>query len=215
MMHQRPLQLAAGALLLVCAAGSVFLFRGTGDAARSFREGQAEWQRGLAPRPASPPGRGQRAGEALLGIGARSDVLRSYRTYRAGMANVIEGTTYPQTRAQFEAIKSLERLRGSLAGNKDRAATDVVLGAILTDAASTAGPERKRVQRSAVAAFVRAIREDPGNAAAKLDLEVLLQAAAPRTKSRPRPSRPTDRKPRSNENPRNPTAPARAEGTGF
>ena len=98
---------------------------------------------------------------------------------------------------------------------RDRSAVDVVLGVILTDSASTAGPQREQVQKSALAAFVRAIREDPANAAAKLDLEVLLQATAPRTKSRPRPSRPTDRKPRGNENPRNPTAPARAEGTGF
>ncbi len=215
MTQHRSLWIVAGMLLLACAAGSVFLARGTSDAARAFREQQAEWQRGLAPTPASSPGRGQRAGEAILGISARSDVLRAYRNYRAGLANVIPGTVYPQTRARFEAIKNLERLRGSLASNSDRSAVDVVLGVILTDAASSAGPQRKNVQKSALAAFERAVREDPRNAAAKLDLEVLLQAASPRTKSRLRPSRPGERKPRSNENPRNPTAPARAEGTGF
>ena len=215
MKRRRSLQVAAGVLLLACAAGSAFLARGTTDAAHAFREQQAEWQRGVVPTPAPSPGRGQRVGEAMLGIGARSDVLRSYQTYRAGLANVIAGTTYPQTRARFEAIKSLERLRGSLASNRDRSATDVVLGVILTGEASSAGPQRKQVEASALAAFVRAIHQDPGNAEAKLDLEVLLQAAAPRKKSRPRPSRPSDRKPRGNENPRNPTAPARAEGTGF
>ena len=214
MTRNRSLMVGGGAMLLVCAVGLVFLARGTADAARAFRDQQAEWQRGLAPTGASTPGPGQRAGATILGIAARSEVLRSYQTYRAGLADVIEGTTYPQTRARFEAIKSLERLRGSLESSRDRSATDVVLGAILTDAASRAGSQRTQVQKSAVAAFVRAIREDPGNAVAKLDLEILLQAAAP-TKSRPRPSRPTDRKPRGNENPRNPTAPARAEGTGF
>ena len=215
MTRRSVLQVALGILLLACAAGAVFLARGTADAARAFRAQQAEWQRGLVPAPAASPGPAQRAGEALLGIGARSDVLRSYQDYRAGLANVIPGTTYPQTRARFEAIKTLEGLRSSLRSNRDRAAVDVVLGTILTDAASSAGPQRKRVQKSAVDAFVRAVREDSANATAKLDLEVLLQAAAPRTKSRPRPSGSPNRKPRSNENPRNPTAPARAEGTGF
>ena len=214
MTRQRALKGAAGMLLLACAVGFVFLASSTSDAARAFRNNQPEWQRGLVPPPASSPGRGQRAGEALLGISVRSDVLRAYQTYRAGLANVIPGTTYPQTRARFEAIKTLERLRESLASRRDRSAVDVVLGVILTDAASTAGRQREQVQKSALAAFVRAIREDPANAAAKLDLEVLLQATA-RTKGQPRPSRPTYRKPRGNEIPRNPTAPARAEGTGF
>jgi hypothetical protein len=215
MTRRRSLWIAAGILLLACAAGSAFLAQGTSNAARSFREQRAEWQRGLAPTPASSPGRGQRAGEAILGISARSGVLRAYRDYRAGLANVIPGTTYPQARARFEAIKNLEQLRGSLGSNGDRSAVDVVVGVILTDAASNAGPQRRNVQKSALAAFERAVRDDPANATAKLDLEVLLQATSPRTKSRPRPSRPGERKPRSNENPRNPTAPARAEGTGF
>ena len=42
-------------------------------------------------------------------------MLRTYQAYRAGLADVIEGTAYPQTRARFEAIKELERLRASLA----------------------------------------------------------------------------------------------------
>jgi hypothetical protein len=215
MTRRRSLRVALGILLLAGAAGAVFLARGTADAAQAFRAQQAEWQRGLVPAAAASPGPAQRAGEAMLGIGARSDVLRSYQTYRAGLANVIEGTAYPQTRARFEATKALEGLRESLRSNSDRSAANVVLGVILTDAASEAGTQRKRVQKSAVDAFRRAVREDAGNATAKLDLEVLLQATAPRTKSRPRPSGSPNRKPRSNENPRNPTAPAPAEGTGF
>ena len=215
MTRRRTLQVMLGVLLLACAAGAVFLARGTADAAQAFREQQAEWQRGLVPTPAASPGPAQRAGEAMLGIGTSTAVLRGYRAYRGGLANVIPGTAYPQTRARFEAIKTLERLRTSLRSNRDRAAVDVVLGVILTDAASSAGPQRKPAQEKALAAFVRAVREDRANATAKLDLEVLLQAAASRTKSRPRPSGSPNRKPRSNENPRNPTAPARAEGNGF
>ena len=150
MTRRRVLQVALGILLLACAAGAVLLARGTADAAQAFRAQQAEWQRGLVPAPAASPGPAQRAGEAMLGIGARSDVLRSYQDYRAGLADVIPGTTYPQTRARFEAIKTLERLRASLRSNRDRAAVDVVLGVILTDAASErraatqAGAEERR-----------------------------------------------------------------------
>ncbi len=166
----------------------MLLARGTADAAGAFRARQAEWQRGIEPDTRRRH-RGRCSGRArpLLGIGARSDVLRAYQNYRAGLADVIEGTTYPQTRARFEAIKTLERLRTSLRSGPDRASVDVVLGVILTDAASSAGPQRETQQRNALAAFMRAVREDPANATAKLDLEVLLQATAPRTKSQARP----------------------------
>ena len=103
-------------LLLALAAGSAFLARGTSDAATAFREQQAEWQRGLAPAPAASPGGRSAPARGMLGIGARSDVLRAYQNYRAGLADVIPGTTYPQTRARFEAIKTLERLRGVACG---------------------------------------------------------------------------------------------------
>ena len=150
----------------------------------------------------------------MLGIRARSDVLRSYEAYRAGLADVIEGTTYPQTRARFEAIRSLERLRASLRAGSDRASADVMLGVILTGAASSAGPQRETQLRNALAAFVRAVREDPANETAKLDLEVLLQETRPTTKSQARSSGSASRR-QGDENPRNPTAPARAEGDGF
>ncbi len=204
-----------GLVLLTLAVGLVFLARGTADAAKAFREGQAAWQRGIAPTPATAPGPVQRVGETVLGIGARSDVLRAYQNYRAGLANVIEGTTYPQTRARFDAIKALEGVRRSLRNSADRASVDVVLGVILTDAASGAGPQRETQQRKALAAFTRAAREDPANTTAKLDLEVLLQAMAPKAKSQARPSNSTTRKRQRDENPRNPTAPAQAEGEGF
>ena len=68
-MSRRPaLRVALGLLLLALAAGAVFLARGTADAADAFREHQAEWQRGLEPVPAAPPGVAQRAGETMLGI---------------------------------------------------------------------------------------------------------------------------------------------------
>ena len=215
-MRPSPLLRAiVGMLLLALATGFVVLARGTDDAAEAFRDRQAEWQRGLEPAPVASPGFAQRAGETVLGIGARSDVLRSYQIYRAGLANVIPGTTYPQTRARFEAIKRLEVLRGSLRSNVDRASVDVTLGVILTDAASGAGPQRETMQRNAVATFMRAIREDRLNATAKRDLEVLLQATERRTKSQASPSRSASRRREKDENPRNPTAPARTEGNGF
>jgi hypothetical protein len=209
------LRVVAGTLLLALATGCVFLARGTDDAASAFRDRQAEWQRGLEPAAVAAPGFAQRAGEVVLGISVRSDVLRAYQAYRAGLANVIPGTAYPQTRARFEAIKRLEVLRTSLRSNVDKASADVTLGVILTDAASGAGPQRETMQRNAVATFTRAVREDPLNATAKLDLEVLLQATASRTKSRARPSRPTGRQRERDENPLNPTTPARTEGNGF
>ncbi len=214
-MSRHPvLRLGLGLLLLVLALGAVLLARGTADAASAFRAQQAVWQRGLQPTPPGSPGLTRRAGESVLGIRARADVLRTYQAYRAGLADVIEGTAYPQTRARFEAIKELERLRASLRGS-DRAGADVVLGVILADAASSAGPQRQAQLRNALGVFARAVREDPANATAKLDLEVLLQATAPRAKSQVSPSGSPSRRRQRNENPRNPTAPARAEGEGF
>jgi hypothetical protein len=215
-MKVRPrLRAALGMLMLALAVGALILARGTSDAASAFRERQAEWQRGFAPAPAVSPGLVQRAGEALLGIGPRSDVLRTYQDYRAGLADVIPGTTYPQTQARFEAIKRLERLRTSLRSDADRASADIVLGVVLTGSASTAGPQRATQLENALAAFGRAAREDPANATAKLDLEVLLRATAPRKKSEARPSNSSSRQRQRGEIPRNPPAPARAEGNGF
>ena len=73
-------------MLLLALAAEPVLARGTVDAANAFRAQQAEWQRGLGPSPPASAGPAQRAGEGVLGIAARSDVLRAYGKYRAGLA---------------------------------------------------------------------------------------------------------------------------------
>ena len=214
-MRRHPwLQAVLGVLLLALAAGVLMIERGTADAASSFRQRQAVWQNGLEPARSASPGIAQRVGEALLGIRSSSNVLRAYQEYRAGLADVIPGTTYPQTRARFEAVQKLERLRRSLRTSADRASADIVIGVVLAGSASTAGPQRASQLDSALAAFGRAVREDPANATAKLDLEVLLRATAPRPKGKPRPSG-SPGQPHKGGSPRNPTVPATVEGTGF
>ena len=214
MRRRQWLQALLGVLLLALAVVTATLARGTADAAAGFRDGQAVWQRTLAPEGRQEPGLATRAGERLLGIRARSDVLRAYQDYRAGLANVIPGTTYPQARARFEAVQRLLRARPSL-GAADRARTDIVLGVVLADGAAGAGPQRQKQLELALAAFERAARGDPTNATAKLDLEVLLRATTPRPRQDVRASG-TPGKPRHEDaNPRNPTAPAREEGNGF
>ena len=101
-------------------------------------------------------------GEALLGIGASSDVLRSLSGLPSRPRRRDSGhdATRRPARGSRRSRRS-KRLRASLRSNRDRAAVDVVLGVILADAASSAGQQRKRVLKSALAAFVRAVREDP------------------------------------------------------
>ena len=204
----------AGVLALALGVVTATLARGTADAATGFRERQAVWQRTQPPQQAQRPGLAVRAGEGLLGIRARSEVLRSYQDYRAGLADVIPGTTYPQARARFEAVQRLLRLRSSL-GAADRASADIVLGVVLADGAAGAGQQRQKQLELALAAFERAARGDPANATAKLDLEVLLRATAPRPKQDTSPSGTPGKKRPQDSNPRNPTAPAREEGNGF
>ncbi len=50
MTRHPSLRVALGALLLALAVAFVFLARGTADAAKAFRAGQADWQRGTGPR---------------------------------------------------------------------------------------------------------------------------------------------------------------------
>ena len=215
-MSMRPrLRVVVGVVALLLALGTAVLARGTADAADGFRGRQAVWQRGMDPTPASPPGVATSIGETLLGIHARSDVLRAYQSYRAGLANVIPGTTYPQTQARFDAVARLQHLRPSLRNASDRASADVVLGVILADGASSAGQQRGSQLALALAAFARAAREDPTKDAAKLDLEVLLRATARTSKQNPRPTGTPGQRRQGDENPRNPTAPAQAEGNGF
>jgi hypothetical protein len=215
-MRRRPwLRVVVGLVLLALAAGALVLARGTSEAASAFRHGQAEWQGGLAPAPPAQPGAIQRTGEALLGIRTRADVMRAYAKYRAGMADVIPGTTYPQTRARFEAEKTLEELRTSLAGGADRASVDTVLGVVLAGGAASAGQRRDAELARALDVFRRAVGEDPANDSAKLDLELQLRATAPRQKASARISGSATKKRQANQTPRSPTAPAQAEGTGF
>jgi len=210
------LPVTAGLILLALAIAAGFAARGVGEAAGAFRRTQAEWQRGLAPTPAAAPDPAQRLGEILLGIDGRSDVLRAYQDYRAGVADVIPGTRYPQTRARYEAVTRLRRLRSTLTSAEDRASTDVALGVIFTAGAAEAGAQRGVQTRYALDAFRRAVREDPGNATAKLDLEVLLRSELGRERARARASAGGARNRRQQpQDPRGPTAPARAEGTGY
>lgn len=208
------LRLVLGVLALLLAVFTATLARGTADAASGFRERQAAWQRSVVPARAREPGPAVRAGEAILGIRARSDVQRAYQDYRAGLADVIPGTTYPQAQARFEAGQRLSRLRNSL-GSADRASVDVVLGVVLTDGAASAGQQGRQQLALALASFERAARGDPTNATAKLDLEMLLRATARRPKRDASASATPGKKRQQDANPRNPTAQARGEGNGF
>jgi hypothetical protein len=215
MTRHSVMQAALGALLLALAVGALAAAHGTADAAGSYRDGRAQWQRGTRAAVPPAPGRVQRLGESLLGIADRSDLQRIYARYRAGLADVIPGTTYPQTRARYEAIESLRSLRGSLDDGHDRAAADVLLGTVLAESASGAGEQRRAQLDGAVAALARAAAEDPTGATAKQDLEILLRSLAPGSKSSTTRSGSATKKRPHNETPRGPTAPARAEGKGF
>ena len=93
------LRAAAGVALLVVAVALALLARGIDEAARAFDDTSAAWQRGAAPASAARPGALQALGERVLGIEARADLQRAHRDYLLGLADVIPGTTYPQTQA--------------------------------------------------------------------------------------------------------------------
>lgn len=217
MSRRARLRVAFGVLLLVLALALAFVSHGVGEAQASFRNLQAEWQRGLVAAPAASPGRAQRAGEALLGIGARSDLLRVYQSYRTGTADVIQGTVYPQTRARFEAIARLRSLRTSLSSPPDRASADIVLGAIFAAGVATPGEQRAVQTGDAIDAFTRAVLEDPTNATAKLDLEVELRSELDRQKAsaQARASDSPSRRRQRQQDPRGPTTRTKGEGSGY
>jgi hypothetical protein len=173
-------RVGAGLLALALAVAAALLARGVAEAARETNGLQAHWQRGLAAQEQEPPGRLQSAAERLLGVRARNELVRAYLDYRQALASVIEGTLYPQTQARWNAISAIGRLRGSLATAQDRSAADTTLGAVYASSATASGPGRQRqgLLRDAIRAFTRAVVEDPDNAKAKHDLEVLLAAAA-------------------------------------
>jgi hypothetical protein len=170
----------AGIALLALAVGAAVLSNGVADAARSFRETQAQWQRGVMAETPGRAGAAQALGERLLGVRARSELMRAYLDYRVGISSVIEGTAYPQTQARWNAISTIRSLRPSLARAQDRAAADVTLGVVYAASAGASAPgqQRQTLVRYAVESFSRAVLEDPANAEAKYDLELLLAAAA-------------------------------------
>jgi hypothetical protein len=179
-------RIAAGAALIVLAIVTALLAHGVAVAERETDTLQARWERETMPEVPAPVGRLQAAGERMLGVATRNDVLRAYDRYRAGLADVIPGTLYPQTQARWDALATLGRLRDDLHDPRDRAATDVVIGRIQAAAAIASGPttQRKALQDNAIASFRRAVHEDPANADAKHDLEVLLaQAGAVETRT--------------------------------
>jgi hypothetical protein len=214
-MQRRWLRALCGVGLLGVALMCALGVRGVGLAERSYAEQSAAWQRGAAPRARSAPGLDLRLGESLLGLHARAEAQRAYERYRTGLADVIPGTQYPQTQARFDLVARLTELRPSL-GRVDRAAVDVVVGAVLTDSAKTAGEQRAAQLERAREAFRLALATDPENDAAKLGLEVLLQRdAQERQRGSARPSSTAGRRPQKQQDPKGPVAPTQAEGQGF
>lgn len=210
-------RIAVGLLLLALGVGLAFVSQGVAEADSAFRHVQAEWQRGLAVEPAASPGPAQRAGEVLLGIRARSELLRAYQDYSAGLANVIQGTVFPQTQARWEAIGRVRSLRSSLATDEDRASADVLLGVIFATGVSTPGQQRAVQTNDAIDAFRRAVLEDPANATAKLDLEVMLRSELDRDRAsaQARASSSPSRRRQRQQDPRGPTIPSQVEGSGY
>lgn len=218
-MRRRRVRVAVGLLLLVLAVGVAFVSHGVAEAASAFRHTQAQWQRGLVAAPAVAPGPAQRAGEALLGIRGRSEVLRAYQDYSAELDDVIAGTVFPQTRARSEAIGRLLSLRSSL-GGQDRASADIVLGVIFAASAATAGQQRQVETKHALDAFRRAVLEDPANDTAKRDLELLLRSELDRDRARAQargqaPGGGSSNRRARQQDPRGPTVRAQAEGSGY
>ncbi|MFN8223684.1 MAG: hypothetical protein U0R50_10635 [Gaiellales bacterium] len=204
-----------GGLLLALAVACVAGFRGVGLADRAYADQSAAWQRGTVPVAAATPGLDQRVWESLLGLGARAQAMRAYARYRVVLAERIPGTLYPQTQARFDLVERLGGLRSALS-LRDRAAVDVVVGAVLTDGAKTAGEQRRAQLERAAAAFRRALAADPENDAAKLGLEVLLQRdARERRRASVRPLSTAGKTPRKEVDPKGPVAPTGAEGEGF
>ncbi len=212
--RRHALRAVVGVVLLLLALLCLVVARGVRAAERAYVDRQAAWQRAVDPEPVAQPPVAQRLGESLLGVSARAETQRVYERYRAGLADVIEGTAYPQTRARFTAVDALAALRDDLAP-ADRAVVDTVIGTILVDGAKSAGARKREELRKAEDAFRRALDVDPGNPTAKLDLEVLLQRTSSRSSSRSRAASPSGRRPKGQQDPKGPVAPVQAEGQGF
>jgi hypothetical protein len=166
----------AGGLLLLLALGAALLSRGVADAAAQFRHQQAAWEQGLAPHDPETTGLAGALAADLLGIRARSRVVAAYVDYRRDLWYA-GGTLFRQTEARSQAIDRIGSLRTSLASAADRSRVDVTLCVLSAANAAASGSQRQHLLGSAVGFCRDAVVEDPANAEAKHDLELLLEQA--------------------------------------
>lgn len=184
MRRRPPLRGLLGVLVLVLAIAGALLSRGVADAVRHFRNEQAYWQAGLVAQPVPKTGPIERTAGALLGTSARSQILASYLTYRFTLSLATSSTLFLQTQARSNATLTISKLRSSLADPRDRARADVTLGVLYAFSAFSSGTsQRSGLLQNAEASFRGALREDPTNADAKYDLELLLSASLQATAS--------------------------------
>ena len=126
-------------------------------------------------RPASP-GLTQPCGrERARDPRARSDVLRAYQDYRAGLADVIEGTTYPADPRALRGDQGARTAAGLAPSGSDRASADVVLGV---------DPRRRGLERGAAAPDsaaqrARGVRTGSARGPGERDGEARSRGAAP------------------------------------
>jgi hypothetical protein len=210
---RRTARVVLGVTLVMLACGVAVLSHGVARAGQDIDAHGAAWQSNVTTTPPEAVGAPQKAGERLLGIHASNELLRSYQAYRAGLADVIEGTLYPQTQARWNLIAAIRRLRPSLRSAHDRAAADVTLGVVYAASAVASGPgqQRQALQRNAIATFRRAVLEDPANEDAKVALELLLAATGDATST----ARSTDNGQDNQQGTPSRTPRARPVGTGY
>jgi hypothetical protein len=209
---RRAVHAGLGVVLVLLACAVAVLSQGVARAGQAFDANTAPWADRATAAP-DAPGVPQATAERLLGIHAGNELMRSYRSYRAGLADVIEGTLYPQTQARWNMIAAVRRLRPGLRSAHDRAAADVTLGVVYAASAvaSGPGPQRQALQRNAIATFRRAVLEDPANGDAKVALELLLAAMGGTTRA----TRGTDNGQDTQQGTPSRTPRARPAGTGY
>jgi hypothetical protein len=138
-----------------------------GDAVYAVSPGRADW---------SPPTRLGGVATSLLGTGDDVAFRRALQLYRAS-------TSVPQgldTAVEVQTLRSEAEsaLAGPAASADERRASQArtLLGVLaFAESAAGAGPSQTD---AAVADFTDAVRADPGNTAAKFDLELLLRLGA-------------------------------------
>jgi hypothetical protein len=175
--RRRSVEALAGLLLLLLALAAALLSRGVADAASSFRQEQAAWEQGLAPHAPAARGTAERIGEWVLDIRARTRVQAAYVDYRQRLWFESANTLFRQIEARADAIERMKSLRGSLGSSADRSRLDVALCVLSALNASASGNQKQMLLGSAVGFCRDATLEDPTNAEAKYDLELLLDQA--------------------------------------